>query len=381
MERIEVRPELLRWARDRSGLTADEFDSRFPRFAAWESGEPYPTLKQLQSFAARTYTPFGLLLLDAPPEEPLPIADFREGYSGTTSRPSSRLLDTIYGCQQRQDWYHTYALANDVPSVDFVGEVSEADDALSVASAMRSRLSFDEYIATGSSSWDDVLRRFRRRLEEVGILVMSNGVVGNNPHRALDPNEFRGFSLADSHAPLIFVNSKDSKAAQMFTLSHELAHLWAGSTGLSNAEARSTFSPGIETWCNQVAAEFLVPTPVFYSHFSSSDPLEEEVIRLSRLFKVSTLVILRRLLDVGIISREQFRVSYEYALANVTTPAASDGGDFYRVLNVRVGTRFGRALVASTLEGNTTYSEALSLLNLTKMETFLKFARWLGFNV
>jgi len=127
---------------------------------------------------------------------------------------------------------------------------------------------------------------------------MVSGVVSNN-RRKLDPDEFRGFALADDRAPLVFVNGADSKAAQMFTLAHELAHIWIGASALSDAGPASSPPAGVELWCNQVAAELLVPTAVLRAELRRDTPVGEEAQRLARYFKVSTLVALRRVHDVG----------------------------------------------------------------------------------
>ena len=149
------------------------------------------------------------------------------------------------------------------------------------------------------------------------MLVMVSGVVGSNTRRTLDPDEFRGFALADKLAPLVFINGADTKAAQMFTLAHELAHLWLGESALSNVGADSSPVHNVETWCNGVAAELLVPLPELRRELGHGDPLES-VAALARTFKVSTLVILHRILDAGRISRERFQRAYAAEVVRLT---------------------------------------------------------------
>ena len=123
---------------------------------------------------------------------------------------------------------------------------------------MRAALRLPDDWAEARSGWRDALSFLRNRLDEVGVLVIFNGVVGNNTRRKLDPNDFQGFALVDEYAPLVFVNSADYIAAQMFTLAHEVAHLLIGETGLTLFDKLVPADHKTERFCNQVAAEFLV---------------------------------------------------------------------------------------------------------------------------
>ena len=109
MTRVAVKPDLLSWARERSGVSIVALKRKFPNLEAWERGEAHPTLKQLEAFAKATYAPIGYLFLDEPPVETLPIPDFRTGRTGNSARLSPNLRDTIYLCQQRQN--HETAVA------------------------------------------------------------------------------------------------------------------------------------------------------------------------------------------------------------------------------------------------------------------------------
>ena len=156
---------------------------------------------------------------------------------------------------------------------------------------------------------------------------MLNGVVGNNNRRKLSLDEFRGFALADGLAPLVFINGADSKAAQMFTLAHQLAHIWINASALSDAGPASSPTMDVERWCNQVAAEMLVPADVLRRELRTDAAIGEEVSRLSRLFKVSTLVVLRRVHDVGVLTRDEFWAAYREESARIGALDKGNGGD------------------------------------------------------
>ncbi len=377
MNRVAVKPELLRWAWERSGR-GTEITGRFPKLGAWERGELQPTLKQLEQFAKATYTPVGYLFLREPPVERVPIPDFRTTAGTSTARPSADLLDTIYLCQQRQEWYRDFArMMGEVPSA-LVGSARVADDVVATAAAMRRALGFDLDERRQLPTWTEALRRFIEQADGAGFLVMVSGVVGSNNRRKLDPEEFRGFALADALAPLVFVNGADTKAAQMFTLAHELAHLWLGQTAVSDAQASEVPRHDVESWCNRVAAEFLAPLTSLRATYDPNAALAAEVDRLARRFKVSTLVTLRRIHDAGGLTRQQFWDAYRDELERLRALPRTSGGDFYLTLGARAGKTFARALVVSTLEGRTSFTEAFRLLGFKKMSTFRELGESLG---
>jgi Zn-dependent peptidase ImmA (M78 family) len=376
--RVDVKPELLRWARLRSGTDITALNHRFPHLNAWELRESQPTLKQLEDFARATHTPVGYLFLAEPPREALPIPDFRTIADAELRHPTPDLLDIVYLCQQRQDWYRDFARSVSDERLPFVGSVQLGDDVNSTAAAIRSSLGFDLVERRQIPTWTEALRRFIEQADALGILVMVSGVVGSNNRRKLNPQEFRGFALADDLAPLVFINGADTKAAQMFTLAHELAHIWLGQTGLSDAQASTAPGQAVERWCNRVAAELLVPMEAFQAAHERRSDLRTELDRLARQFKVSTLVILRRMHDAGSLTGTSYWAAYEQELTHLREISGGSGGDFYRSLGARASKRFARAVVTSALEGRSSFTEAFRLLGFRKMATFDQLGRTLG---
>ena len=376
---IPVNPELLIWARERAGLDTFALAGRFPKLAEWEDGELQPTLRQLEDFARSVHVAVGYLFLPAPPDEPLPIPDFRTLADREVTRLSPNLLDTIYLCQQRQDWFRDHARVHALPVLDFAGSATLQDAPGRVAEAMRQRLALSIAERQQLLTWTDALRQLIAKAEDAGVLVMASGVVGSNSHRKLAVEEFRGFALADELAPLVFINGADSKAAQMFTLAHELAHLWLGESGISDPEVGQLAEPGVERWCNAVAAEFLMPLILLQQDYQGGVPITDEIQRLARTYKVSTLVALRRLFDAGFIDQATLWQSYREELARIRRlDRGGSGGDFYRTLGARTGKRFARAVLSSTLEGQTLFQDAFRMLGVRKTSTFYEAARELG---
>lgn len=384
--KVEISPATLRWAYERAGYSKDDLVRRFPKLDQWLRGQDRPTLKQLEQFAQATHAPLGYFFLSEPPDEPVPIPDFRTMRGEAVRRPSPDLLDTIYICQQRQEWYREYAQITGERPFPFVGKARIRDDVVQAAGRMRDALAFDLNERQQMRTWEEALRRFIEQAENLGVLVMVNGVVGSNNTRKLDPQEFRGFALADDLAPLVFINGADTKAAQMFTLAHELAHLWLGESALTDLDARNPALRDprrgrvgeVENWCNRVAAELLAPLDVVRRELRRGEPPREAMDRLARRFKVSTLVVLRRLHDAGALPRDRFWQEYDAEVERLMSIPRSAGGSFYLTTAARVSKRFARAVVASTWEGRSTFTEAFRLLGFKKMSTFRELGQSVG---
>ena len=262
-ESITLQPRVLRWARERAGLDREQLAVNLKvqtqDIAEWEHSGRL-TFNEVDDLAKHTYTPIGYLYLPEPPDDSLPIADFRTRSGASPQRPSPNLLDTVYQMQLRQAWMREEMINQEDPPLGFVGAYSLDSSPSQVAVAIGDALQLSGGWAAVEGSWTNALRTLRDRIESAGVLVAFNGVVGNNTHRKLDVDEFQGFALVDDYAPLIFVNNADYKAAQIFTLAHELSHIFVGESGLSKLENLSSTGHAIEVVCNKIAAEFLVPT-------------------------------------------------------------------------------------------------------------------------
>jgi Zn-dependent peptidase ImmA (M78 family) len=247
-----------------------------------------------------------------------------------------------------------------------------------VARNIRHALGFNLKERREMPTWTEALRRFIQQADSFGIMVMVSGIVGSNTRRPLNPKEFRGFAISDPLAPLVFINGKDTRAAQMFTLAHELAHIWLGETALSDVSPITMPSNNVEVWCNQVAAELLVPLSALQEAHESRNSLREELDHLARWFKVSTLVILRRLHDAGKLTREELWQAYNKEVDRLLDRSNQGGGNFYLTLPARVSRRFAQALVISTLEGQTLHRDAFRMLGFRKYATFRELGYQLG---
>ena len=379
MTRVAVNGEVVRWARERSGASLHDLARRFPKLPEWETEATQPTLRQLEDFARKTLTPLGYLFLADPPDVRLPIPHFRTVQEEAAALPSPNLLETVYAMLRRQDWMREYLIEQGQPPLRFVGAATAGDPAPRVAEGMRATLGITETWAGQHATWTGALAALIDLAERAGILVVSNGIVANDTHRRLDPEEFRGFVLTDDYAPLVFINAADGKAAQMFTLAHELAHVWFAQSAAFDLRNLQPAAARLEQACDRVAAEFLVPETEMRAAWPAVRGHQEPFDELARRFKVSALVAARRALDLRLINRDGFSAFYTDYRADTRRQAASrrSGGDFWATQKGRIGRRFGEAVVRSTQEGRLLYRDAFVLTDL-RGNTFARYAEKLA---
>ena len=371
--RVAVSQSVLSWALQRSGRTFEKALTKFPKLGDWMDGSGQPTLHDLEKFAAYTHTSLGALIMPEPPDEALPIADMRTRESAAIARPSGNLLDTIDRYQQFQDWYHDYALEQGAEKLPFLGSASTQDNPHMIARRVRELLRLDRVNATSPDQWQ---RDIVKALEDVGALVMMSGIVGNNTYRPLSTDEFRGFSLYDDIAPLIFVNVADEPySAQNFTLVHEFAHLLLGHSALSGGD-RLLGGSGEEAWCNRVAACVLLPDEALTAFDGVATVQDYRAV--ARRFGVSAEVALHRLHGARRIDEERYGALLEVVRADYGgEKRSSGGGNYYNTLTARLGRSFATAVVTSTLEGRTGFTESFRMIGTHKREVFDELARHL----
>lgn len=359
-----INPAQLRWARERVGLTIEDAAHgagvKPDQLVAWENGDGKPTFRQAQNLANSFHAPFGYLFLQAPPEDKLTLPDLRTIAGAPLPRPSVDLMETIRLALQRQEWYLDHQKEHGLEALPFVGRFAVTAAPAAVAADIRKVLAVE--LEQGQRTWEVYQKELIEAAERVGILVMRSGMVGNNTHRKLDVGEFRGFAISNPFAPVVFVNSADAPAARLFTLLHELAHIWVGASGISNVAPGNNRRE--ETFCNAVAGEFLVPEAVFVPRWNASaDPLEARVAVLARAFHVSQIVVMRRALDLNLVSRVAYSDFYAATLAAYRNQEGG-GGNFYRTAGAKNSLRFSQAVVTEALSGRLLLREAGRLLGV-----------------
>lgn len=365
--KIDVKPEVLTWAYQRAGYDKEGAIAAFPKtksnpadLEAWLSHKDKPSVSQLQKFATKFLVPFGYLLLDTPPVESIPIPMFRG--KGLSKHFDLNVYDTILYIQRRQNWLEEYLSNNEIDTCQLANTIHLTTPISDAVSILRNELQLKPGWAFRHKDNDEAVNELAQQLEQAGIFLVFNGVVENNTHRKVKVSECRGFALFSEIAPYIFVNNADSKTAQMFTLIHEAAHIMLGeSAGHAGEDLREDLfdQDKTESYCNKVAAEFLVPADTLHRIWMG------DVRAAAEKFKVSEIVLARRAHDLGLMSSDEYRrFCMGYYARPIPTKKKGNGGDFQKVSKKRVGLSFAIHVRNAVNSRQLSYTEAYRLTGL-----------------
>ena len=369
---VDIQPEIINWALKQT--KEDRIDAALlNNIHQWLEGTKVPTFNQIEDFSRKACIPLGYFFLKTPPKENIKLIDYRTIDSIALIEPSRNLIDTISEMEAIQEWMATYRQEMGYEKCEFFGLARNSRDSNVIAERIRKYLEVSVRWYEQTDNARGSFSYWRELLNRAGVIVMMNGVVKNNTHRPLNTDEFRAFAMANEWAPLIFINAVDTDGARLFSLLHEAAHIALGRNDLFNDRQNSTSTvSSVETLCNAVAAELLVPNGEFLLAWSQSDKQNEDFDKFSeiaRLFHVGVTVIARRALDNKLIDDALYREIANQVIAQYNKSKqekTKSGGDFYNTMGSRLDKNVIRALCESIALGRTSYTEAFRLTNTNK---------------
>lgn len=376
-DKANITPLVLKWARESARMTEETAAAKAhvspSAVKEWEAGTSQPTIRQAQTLAKAYKRPFALFFLPEIPRDFQPLQDFRRRGAKPLGTASIFMIREI---QQKQTWISEVNEENGETRLLFVGKFSIKDNPIDVANDILATLA----ITPSRYSAANPIREWIDRAESKGIFVSRTSFI--HSRLKLDSEELQGFAIADPYAPFVFVNSEDWDAPQLFTLVHELAHIWIAESGISNEiepkiRNRGKLHP-VELFCNEVAANALMPSGII-------DKLEKTVFRsageiygASKNLGVSSFALLVRALNLGLISPDAYRklkreadaeyrefVEREEEKAARKKDAEKKGGPSYYLLQVnKNGRLFTRTVLDAFRGGFIEPTQASSLLNV-----------------
>jgi Zn-dependent peptidase ImmA (M78 family) len=371
---------ILRWARERSGLSVDEVASSLgidaDRVTGWEEGIDSPTYVQLEHLA------YGIL------KRPLAVFFFPQPPEEKDTRTQFRLLpdfelealepDTLWIARRVRSMQETMRelTGGRNPAASVITREIDARRIRSLESLcdhVRQSLGVELGTQCSWQSLQDALRNWRDVIESKGVLVFK---------QSFNQVDISGFCLADDEFPVICINNSTSASRQVFTLFHELAHLLYAATGITKTDQSyvSALPPSdraAEVRCNEFAGAFLVPSSDFKRLISGSECSDDEVVEWARHYNVSREVILRRLLDFGLVSQARYESSAKKWNEEFRARRQeSSGGNYYATQAAYFGKTFLRLAFSKYYEGKSSLRELSAYLgmrakNVEHLEAFL----------
>lgn len=366
-----ITPSVLEWAIKRAGVSAESIHKKAEQ---WVSGKARPTFKQAVDIAKTLQIPFGYLWLKEPPKEQEIIPDLRTIGNGGLAQIPLELKTVVNDVKQKQEWFKEYAKTNGILKCEAIGRFKGSDDTQEIADDVTARLEIQDLVGSGCDK-DQMLKNLIEKIEKLGILVMRNSILRGNTKKKLNLDTFRGFAIFDEFAPLIFINTNDSKAGQIFTLMHEVAHLWIGQSGISDSDIRENNK--IELACNEIAAKILMPKTKIQKAFREFDD-DRWLECIADRFSVSTLAVLNRLRSLSLLALRRYQELYNAELERLsripkTRPSGAPPPEV--MVRVRNGYLFTFVVTSSVLSGDETYTNGASLLGFKNTDLINKVAK------
>jgi len=380
--RASITPKVLKWARESARMSLETAASKIQvspaRLKEWEEGENKPTINQAQTLAKAYKRPFALFFLPEIPSDFQPLQDFRKHDSKPLGTASLFIIREI---QQKQVWLSEFNQESGETPLPFVGKYNLNDNPSAVANDILTTLE----ISPGNYLYSNPMKEWIGKAELNGIFISRTSFINNA--LLLDKNELKGFAIADIYAPFIFINSDDWTAPQLFTLVHELAHIWIAKTGISNdidltIEPASNVHP-IEVFCNEVAAAALMPQNILANFNQSIFSNNLELFSEAKLLGVSTLALITRAYNLRVISynkynelksiaHQDFNNYIQKEEAKAIEIKKKDGGPSYYRLALNKNSRLFTQIILSYFKsGIIQPTTASSLLNV-KVNNFSK---------
>jgi len=347
------------------------------RLERWENDNGSPSYAQLVKIAKAYRRPILTFFLPTPPKKEVHLVDYRtlgtkEAEINTYEPEFSALVRQSEATQKS---IREILNESEKEPLTFVGSITVESNPIGVAQNIRKILGCDLSnlkIRTPSGLFSYI----REKSEENGIYVILQGNLGSS-HTNMGPAVFRGFTISDKLAPFIIINPNDTKTANVFTLVHELCHVWLGDSGVSNWNSLNIRDPEPtnknEQFCDRVAADFLVPKSELLKQWELlTIGYEVDVVinRISRKFKVSPIVIARRLFEFSKITSDVYWNWYnayqeEWQILKEKQKANKKDSPSY---GIRIRTKLGKALINTVIdaarEGKISELDASLILNV-----------------
>jgi len=361
--RYEVKRDVLIWAIKESQKSMNDIELKFSKINEWISGDSVPTLKQIESLANFLKIPFGYMFLATPPKTNVMKVEFRS-IDNKLPEVSKNLKDTLLEMDRNQSWMSELRQELGWDKLDIIKnfDIKGNDKAtiVEIAKLAKKLLGLEEEWYLNHSTNEKAYNELRAKLEDAGILVMQNGVVGFDTHRKLELNEFRAFMLYDDYAPLIFVNGTDSTAGKIFSLMHEFVHILYQQDDIISESSRVEIK-AIERKINQIAAEILIPQEIIKAKWIELENKDElaRIDTISKMLKVSSYAVAVKLSEMRMIADNIVAV---IASRSQNIRRSTSGGDFYKNYYAKMSSNFLKSVVSQAESGNLSYTYAFKLL-------------------